>query len=122
MKNTLEYLQKLHQKAEETEVSGWDFAPRGSLLVYIDDYLTTPLTVLDRTAGQFKNLMLTAESVDPRLGNRIAIREFDAGRVDDAEDGDTQWLWNPTNHGDFSKAPFWYSEFWFPAESVVKRR
>ncbi len=92
--------------------------PRGSLLVWIDNFLGKPATLLDRTAGRFENLMaaehLTEEWPPSKDGtsirSRIVITQFDYGG-DAADRG-------PVKHGGFDEFPFWRETFWRGDASV----
>ncbi len=47
----------LHPMAEVSERNYFDLTPRGSLLVWIDNYFTDPTTPLGRRVGRFANLV-----------------------------------------------------------------
>lgn len=51
-KNHKLYILTLHPNNEKAEVNAWGFSPRGSLLVWLDNYFTTPETHMDRTLGR----------------------------------------------------------------------
>jgi pimeloyl-ACP methyl ester carboxylesterase len=98
----------LHPDAERREA--WavlDVAPRGSLLVWIDGFLSNPTTLQHRTAGQQLNLMQSLRALPENLRQRVHLRTFDAG-MSRAPDG------HPQRHGDFNDEPFWRPEFWEP--------
>jgi hypothetical protein len=97
----------LHPSAEISERGFGDLAPRGSLLVWIDNYFSRPLTPLDRTVGRFFNLMPELARTRPELRSQIHVKVF---RVGEATYGRT----DPQIHGDFSQFPFWDSNFWKP--------
>ncbi len=84
-----------------------DLPPRGSLLVWVDEFLSTPGTADERTLGRFTNLMVALHNTPEALRDRIHIKEFNAGASVRETD--------PQKHGDFS-APFtfWKSECWQP--------
>jgi len=105
--DTRMYHLTLHHKSEVRETA---FAPvlQGSLLVWIDDFLSNPLTPRDRTAGRYVNLIVAAEQTPPALRDRIHVKEFDAGAETRATD--------PQAHGDFSRCGFWDPDFADPGQ------
>jgi len=78
--------------------------PQGSLLVWIDDYFSTPNSEIDHTLGRFTNLMLAAHRIPPDVRGRVSFRAFPYGR--------DELLETPLRHGDFSRTRFWRREFW----------
>lgn len=102
----------LHRAAEvrdtvaKSAIGIFDLAPRGPLLVWIDNYLSRPNIPLDRTAGRFVNLMTEVHNVPKELYPAIHIREFDVGR-DAAQ-------FHPQKHGDFGSIRFWDERCWKP--------
>jgi len=84
-----------------------DLPPRGSLLVWVDDFLASPGTLHDRTIGRFTNLTVALHDTPEELRRRIHIKEFSAG----ASVRDT----DPQKHGDFTDPfTFWKQECWQP--------
>lgn len=109
------YNLSLHHKAEERE--RWDLlvpyldpAMRGSLLTWIDDFFSNPLTPMDKTLGQYVNFLRTEQMYSPpNLRSRIHQKEFSVGgRFVETE---------PQEHGDFGRFPFWEESFYRPADS-----
>lgn len=103
----------LHEEAEERErvdlIPYLDLLPRGSILVWLDDFLANPVTYLDRTLGSYANLMLTVQDTPNRLRRQISIKAFDAGATVSA----------PQVHGDFvGKFMFWKEDCWKPRDQV----
>ncbi|MEK7747935.1 MAG: hypothetical protein AAB300_02520 [Nitrospirota bacterium] len=100
----------LHPIAEIRERWWMDSIMRGSLLMWVDQFLSQPQTRLDRTVGKFTNLMSTvhdtpgmSESGQFRdLRRQIHIKAFGSGN---GEIG-------PQKHGDFNDAAFWKPTFW----------
>jgi len=78
--------------------------PRGSLLVWIDEFLSTPLTHRDRTLGRFDNFMLTAHEIPPQLRERIHLKTYSTG--------DPVRKTNPQHHTDFGSIKFWNKDCW----------
>ena len=84
-----------------------DFPPRGSLLVWVDEFLANPGTLHDRTVGRFTNLTVALHDTPEELRGRIHIKEFNVG----ASFRDT----DPQKHGDFTDPfTFWKQECWQP--------
>ncbi len=97
----------LHPTAEISETGVADLAPRGSLLVWIDNYFSRPVTPLDRTVGRFFNLMPELARTRPELRRQIHAKVFRVGSSKSQTD--------PQKHGDFGEFPFWLPDFWKPA-------
>lgn len=101
----------LHARAEVRDrwepIRYVDLPPRGSLLVWVDEFLSNPGTLHDRTAGRITNLIVALHNTPEELRHRIHVKEFNAGvSVQDTD---------PQGHGQFS-APFsfWKQECWQP--------
>jgi|SoiMethySBSTD1v2_1073268.scaffolds.fasta_scaffold366130_1 hypothetical protein len=77
-------------------------SPKGSLLVWIDDFLSNPQTLGDRTAGRYVNLLPALNHTPAALRDRVFVKLFD--------DGDPQY---PQKHGEFGDKEFWTEEFWW---------
>jgi len=88
-----------------------DVVPRGSLLTWVDAYLATPPTRLDRTAGRFVNFITAPSTILRREGveERTRVWQFDGGDPD-----------QPQQHGDFDEPRFrfWEEEWWRRAGGV----
>ena len=97
--NTDIYHFVLHPVAEESE-QFWYLPPRGSLLVWIDNFLSKPLSSKQRTAGRYDNLLPNLHNAPDKIRGRIHLRVFSAG--DSAEDK------NPQTHSDVAgRFKFW---------------
>ena len=101
----------LHREAERRE--RWekiprvvDLPPRGSLLVWIDHFLSKPETALDRTLGQWNNLVVALRNTLPELHDRIHVKAFSVGMEVRSTD--------PQEHGDLATFPFWERPYWEP--------
>ena len=106
----------LHRRAEVREDNVFDLSPRGSLLVWIDDFLSNPLTHRERTLGRIDNFLVAAHTIPKPLRGRIHIKSFREGM---AESGSEENGWksktfpDPQEHGDFSsKFRFWLEDCW----------
>ncbi len=99
----------LHPYAEENEDFFHDFVPRGSLLVWLDDFATIPATPADKTLGKWNNAIKYWQSYIPEnIKKRISLKGF--GVVADTNSNTT----DPQKHGEFndSKFKFWNRSFW----------
>lgn len=103
----------LHEAAESGEwwsdtIDPW---PRGSLLVWLDNFLTHPLSKDDRTLGRFTNFITAVHHTPEQLKPYIHIVKFGAG--DNA--------YGPQKHGDFGqKLKFWKPVCWYPPGNPPK--
>jgi pimeloyl-ACP methyl ester carboxylesterase len=100
----------LHPKAEAQDTGlSWPVLypfPRGSLLVWLDGFLTNPATPLDLMAGRFTNMMRTIESTPERLWDLVDYRVFQHRRNHEHEK-------QPQSHGGFGEfVKFWQPECW----------
>ena len=66
----------LHEKAEVAERAFGGFAPRGSLLVWIDDFLAERLTPLHHTSGRFTDALAASSLFRPEVADRVSIKAF----------------------------------------------
>ena len=105
-KETRCHILTLHEKAEVAEKMYAGLPPRGSLLVWIDDFLVRPLTPLQHTSGRFTNALTMSYLFLPEVEDRVSLKAFSVGW--NAPEG------NPQTHGEFAKLPFWNEEFWQP--------
>jgi len=106
-KPTCVYHLMLHEAAESGEWL-WDSIdpfPRGSLLIWLDNFLSHPLSKEDRTLGRFTNFITTVHHTPPYLRRFIHAQKFGVGET----------LQVPKKHGDFShKLKFWDPDCWGP--------
>ncbi|HEY1921471.1 MAG TPA: hypothetical protein VGG44_01800 [Tepidisphaeraceae bacterium] len=105
----------LHPSAEMLEAEAWELAPRGSLLCWIDDFLTSPQNPLDRTLGRWDNIVQTPYVFPESLRGRVSIKAFALERPNAPT---TQPILEPQEHGDFTESPFWDPNFWKPAAAL----
>ena len=88
----------------EIEEPNYYLLPRGSLLVWIDDFFSTPLTQYDRTVGRWENLIQAYGEIPETMRGRVFIKAFDQK--------------SPiATHKDFGGAEFWEESFWKPKVS-----
>lgn len=92
----------LHPVAEQSEVNLVEIVPRGSLLVWLDNFMADPTTIPDRTLGTWENLLQATHLIPRDLRGRVTLKAFGVGRYSSG----------PQKHGDFDEYPFWKSSFW----------
>jgi len=105
--STAFYHLMLHEKSEEGETlwEPFDMAPRGSLLVWIDEFLSNPLTHKERTSGKYENFFRDYHSIPDSIRDQIFLRVFSQGK--------TVRKGNPLKHGEFTdRFKFWDSKCW----------
>ncbi len=113
----------LHPLAELRETNAADLPPRGSLLVWIDDFFGNPATPLDRTLGRWENVVESTYVIPPKARGRVSIKAFDLKKTGEAaamlkkvrrlRDVD----WSPQKHVEFrGDVRYWEPAFWKPSE------
>jgi len=104
----------LHEQAEVGETLEYvDLPPRGSLLVWVDNFFSKPKTHLDRRLGRWTNLALAVHNTPKEMQEQIFFKVFALGESTKET--------NPQRHGEFNEFPFWRETFWKPEEEVTKR-
>jgi len=128
----------LHPVAEAGEWYPWlaDLPPRGSLLIWIDNFLSNPVTEQERTMGRWRNLFRSDSTGEPiirrlyaeggaDLQNRLHFQAFSVGFGDKLRKMKFQWnedplrrdalerCDNPLSHGELSEVPYWNPAFWW---------
>lgn len=87
---------------------------QGSLLEWIDDFLSTPSTEFDRVIGKRDNVVCTSHAVPRDVRAQVAFKSFDYF----TGSGDHRGLIQkkPRKHGDFSdlRLEYWRTPFWSP--------
>jgi pimeloyl-ACP methyl ester carboxylesterase len=97
------YNLSIDQYRELSENFFFDFAPRGSLLSWIDSIFGEVNSFKDRTAGRWWNIIRTAEDVFPvDVRPQVQLTRFSIGSA----------KFGPQKHGDFDQYYFWRTEFW----------
>ncbi|MDQ5986398.1 MAG: hypothetical protein CSYNP_02122 [Syntrophus sp. SKADARSKE-3] len=99
-KDTKFYNLTLHPQ-NEVEESNYYLLPRGSLLVWIDDFYSIPYTIFDRTVGRWENVIQSYGEIPKGVRHQVYIKAFDQTSA-------------ITRHGDFGRALFWDERFWKP--------
>jgi pimeloyl-ACP methyl ester carboxylesterase len=132
----------LHPVAEAGEwyVSLADLPPRGSLLIWIDNFLSNPVTEQERTLGRWRNLFRSGPSGEPialqffdndvtgQLKQQLYFKGFSVGFGNATDLRSIKYQWNehpkpkdakercdnPLTHGEFGQMPYWQPSFWWP--------
>ena len=102
----------LHPRAEDEEMMFYDLIPRGSLLVYVDQFFTQPSTPRESTLGRFENVFRTVHATESEIADQVHFRVFPAGAGSEGRE-----LWEdrtdtPETHGEFTPSEFWKTSFW----------
>ncbi len=84
---------------------GYDIPPRGSLLVWLDDFLAEPQAPLDRTFGRWDNIIPAIDVIPKEIRGQVMLKAF-ALAPDDSTD------YGPQEHGQFRSQPYWCKDFW----------
>ena len=110
----------LHPLAEVRERQRYyDLPPRGSLLIWLDEFLTDPQTPLDRTLGRWDNVISAAEVIPKSVRGQVTLRAFTLAPYDSVQRPLSAVNYGPQEHGQFrredgprSGQPYWCPEFW----------
>jgi hypothetical protein len=104
-KSTKFYNLTLHYRAEEGEQNYLDLVMRGSLLNWIDNFFSNPMTPKEKTLGAYVNFLRTEQIFIPDdLRGRINQKEFSYSK--------SLYKTDPQKHGDFDNCRFWKKEFY----------
>jgi hypothetical protein len=96
-----------------------DLPPRGSLLVWLDDFLADPRTPLDRTLGRWDNIIPATEVIPRGARGQVSLKSFALAPYDDTSRKHGMPYYGPQAHGQFRDAPFWCPEFWYSESENV---
>jgi pimeloyl-ACP methyl ester carboxylesterase len=104
----------LHPRIEvgEAQWLALDLVPRGSLLEWIDDHLTSPETPLQRTSGKWENMAAMEYIFPPDVRGRVVLKGFG---FRDPRDRDQPFLFKGlSRHGSFDDREFrwWRDRTW----------
>ncbi len=110
-KETNFYNLTLHPIAEENENVFIDILPRGSLLVWIDDFASTPATRDDLTLGRWNNAKIEWSFIPKDVRKQITLKAFG---IEDPSTNLGKGNKIPQKHGEFNDIDtyFWRPEFW----------
>lgn len=111
------YSLMLHPMAEARELPMGvvDLVPRGSLLEWIDNFYTTPLTVDDRRLGKWDNIIRTTELIPTNVASRVHFKAFGVGPGNVACTNAPPVLFtegDPQTHGTLDDPDFWMEDYW----------
>jgi hypothetical protein len=110
----------LHPLADLRERGrGYDLPPRGSLLVWLDDFLTEPQTPLDRTLGRWDNIVSATEVIPKPIRKQVTLKAFALAPYNTQPPPPGQLDLGPQEHGQFRGQPYWRSDFWTDQNPVV---
>jgi hypothetical protein len=99
----------LHPKNDVFGISApGDIGPRGTLLQWIDNFFSSPLTMEDRTLGNWHNLMQETHVFPTNVRHQIKLKAFGVGPTGEFPEG------NPQKHQEFGTNIFWAPTFWSP--------
>ncbi len=84
---------------------GYDIPPRGSLLVWLDDFLAEPQAPLDRTFGRWDNIIPAIDVIPKEIRGQIMLKAF-------ALAPDDSTAYGPQEHDQFRSQPYWCEDFW----------
>lgn len=107
-KNRKFYNLTLNPYRDINENGFYDFVPRGSLLIWIDDFLGDVDSFQDRTAGYWFNIVRAAEVVFPsEIRSQVHLTKYGIKNS------------TPQNHGEFDDFNFWNERFWVNSDKGV---
>lgn len=102
----------LNPLADLREETLADFVPRGSLLVWLDDFLTDPQTPLDRTLGRWDNMVNATAIIPDSVKKQIWLKAFAIAPSGALPPMPSNCNLGPQEHGDFRNNPYWTEQFW----------
>lgn len=101
-RDTKFYNLSLHPHLDISENYFYDFLPRGSLLLWIDEFLGNVNSFQDRTAGYWNNIVRGADQAFPsKVRAQVYLTRFGINEK-----------YSPQKHGAFDECDFWRKEFW----------
>jgi hypothetical protein len=111
------YSLMLHPLAELRERPGYDLPPRGSLLVWLDNFLTDPQTQLDRTLGRWDNIIPATDLIPQNIRGQVTLKAFALAPYDTPPPAKPNY--GPQTHGQFRGEPYWCTDFWKSASPTM---
>lgn len=120
------YSLSLHPFAEQRESHVRGLIPRGSLLEWLDNFLTSPNTTLDRRMGKWENIVRTSNVIPNKVRSRVTLKAFELCKGKNNSQNENKCkechrncsqkppknLGNPQGHGEFTEQRFWEKDFW----------
>jgi hypothetical protein len=108
----------LHPLAELRERDRlFDLPPRGSLLVWLDNFLTDPQTPLDRTLGRWENILPATDLIPQSVRGQVTLKAFALAPDDEPTPGQPDY--GPQSHGQFRGKPYWCPAYWKSESDVM---
>jgi pimeloyl-ACP methyl ester carboxylesterase len=102
------YNLSLHPTADlrERYTQAADLPPRGSLLVWIDEFLSDPPTTLDLTVGRWDNVLAGIREFPQSIRGQMTLKAFALRNTDEFKLGE------PQTHSQFRSQHYWDQAFW----------
>lgn len=97
----------------------YDLVPRGSLLVWLDSFLTDPQASLDRTMGRWDNIIAATELIPRNVRGQVTLKAFALAPYNDPRPPAGQPDYGPQEHGQFRGRPYWCERFWKDQDPVA---
>jgi hypothetical protein len=114
------YSLMLHPIAELRERGrGYDLPPRGSLLVWLDDFLSDPRSPLDRTLGRWDNIIPAADVIPEQIRGQVTLKAFALAPYPTEDRPRGALNYGPQAHGQFRGSPYGCPGFWYSESPVV---
>jgi len=108
------YILALHEQADLNESTFADITPRGSLLVWLDEFIQPKHSELRGVMmGRVRNLKTHAHLISCDLYDRIHITAYN-------EDATADVHVQPQRHGQFGELRYWSPDVWRPAIEGLK--
>lgn len=105
------FILALHEQSELNERFHFDLTPRGSLLVWLDDFIQPKHSEFrGMMMGRVRNLKLHAHLIPCAVQKKIQITAFN-------EDPSAKPGEQPQRHGDFGELPYWRADTWTGAKA-----
>ena len=91
-----------------------DLAPRGSLLVWIDNIFGNPPSEDQRRFGIYQTAVLSSHNIPEQVREQVSLKCFpvEGDEPPSKQKGYPQLILSPRQHGDFSNSPYWNEAFW----------
>lgn len=97
----------------------YDIPPRGSLLVWLDDFLTDPRGPLDRTMGRWDNIIPATDVIPREIRGQVSLKAFALAPYPTEQRPCGMPNYGPQAHGQFRGNPYWCPEFWYSETKEV---
>lgn len=86
---------------------------QGSLLAWLDGFINTPQTDVDRVFGKYENAITSIHVIPDDVRSRVYIKSF-------PYHGPYSNGGLPFRHADFVHEPYWRCDFWMPVQSAAE--